>query len=176
MPASSHPPAADPVRSEAAGSAGPVRPAPAGLRATVARLAVIVGITALVLVAVVAKDALGDPGPGAAGANGELPAITLERAVAANEPTLAFFHSLTCDSCVEMTAVVEEVYPEFEGSVTLVDVDVYDERNADLLRQARIVAIPTVVLIDRAGSGEPFIGVMNAGQLRERLRALVGEG
>jgi hypothetical protein len=49
----------------------------------------------------------------------EAPEVTLDRALAANRPTLAFFHSLTCDSCIEMTAIVQQVYPEFQGTITL---------------------------------------------------------
>jgi hypothetical protein len=64
----------------------------------------------------------------------ELPEVQLMRALDAGTPALAFFHSSICDSCKEMTAIVAEVYPEFAGSVALVDVDVYDERNKALLR------------------------------------------
>ena len=75
----------------------------------------------------------------------ELPEVQLMRALSAGTPTLAFFHSLTCDSCKEMTAIVAEVYPDYADAVALVDVDVYDERNAALLSSAGIRAIPTVI-------------------------------
>lgn len=106
----------------------------------------------------------------------ESPEVTFDRALAANQPTLAFFHSLTCDSCVEMTAIVKQVYPEFEGEIALVDVDVYDERNEGLLGRARITGIPTVVLIDRTGAGTWLVGVTEAEQLRAHLLALAGRG
>ncbi|MFO7631595.1 MAG: thioredoxin family protein, partial [Caldilinea sp.] len=85
---------------------------------------------------------------------------------------LAFFHSNTCDSCKEMMAVVEEVYPEFAGSVGLVDVDAYDARNAGLLRSIGIRAIPTVVFFDRTGAGKMQIGGMPAADLRQVLSEL----
>jgi thioredoxin-like negative regulator of GroEL len=104
----------------------------------------------------------------------ESPEVILDRALAAKQPTLAFFHSLTCDSCIEMTAIVEQVYPEFKGTITLVDVNVYDERNQSLLQRARIRAIPTLVFIDHTGQGQMFMGVMEAAQLRQTLQALAG--
>ena len=106
----------------------------------------------------------------------EAPEAALDRALAAGQPTLAFFHSLTCESCVEMTAIVKQVYPEFQGSITLVDVDVYDPRNENLLGRARIPGIPTVVLFDRAGKGKWLVGVTAADQLREQLVALAAGG
>ena len=104
----------------------------------------------------------------------ESPEVILDRALAAKQPTLAFFHSLTCASCVEMTAIVEQVYPEFKGAITLVDVNVYDDRNQALLQRAGIRAIPTLVLIDHTGQGQVFMGVMEAAQLRQNLQALAG--
>ena len=43
----------------------------------------------------------------------ELPEVQLDRLVAGGQPTLAFFHSNTCYQCVEMTGIVERVYPEY---------------------------------------------------------------
>lgn len=102
----------------------------------------------------------------------ELPEVQLMRALEKGRPTLAFFHSQTCDSCKEMTAIVQEVYPAFAGSVALVDVDVYDERNAGLLRSIGIRAIPTVVFFDHTGAGKMQIGVMPADDLRQVLSEL----
>jgi thiol-disulfide isomerase/thioredoxin len=102
----------------------------------------------------------------------DLPEVQLMRALENGRPTLAFFHSLTCDSCKEMTAIVQEVYPAFASSVALVDVDVYDARNAGLLRSIGIRAIPTVVFFDRTGAGKMQIGVMPAADLRQVLSEL----
>ena len=104
----------------------------------------------------------------------ELPAAQLDRLLAAKQPTLAFFHSNNCKQCLTMMEVVEQVYPEFAGSVALVDVNVYDSRNAGLLQQARIQAIPTQIFIDRMGQGRVVLGAMDPDQLRRELQALVG--
>ena len=94
------------------------------------------------------------------------------RALSAGTPTLAFFHSLTCDSCKEMTAIVAEVYPDYADAVALVDVDVYDERNAALLRSAGIRAIPTVIFFDHNGASKVHMGVVPADDLRQILAAM----
>ena len=140
------------------------------------QIVILVGVAVLVVILVTAKgQPSGSVSPqGPLAAVPEAPEAALDRAVAANQPTLAFFHSLTCDPCIEMTAIVEAVYPEFKGEITLVDVNVYDDRNAALLQRARIITIPTLVLIDRNGEGEWFPGVMDGPQLRQRLQALAG--
>jgi thiol-disulfide isomerase/thioredoxin len=140
-----------------------------------AQVAIVIGVALLILVAVIAKDELvgsaSTPGPAGAA---EAPQVTLDRALAANRPTLAFYHSLTCASCVEMMAIVEQVHAEFVDTIALVDVNVYEDRNQALVERSRILAIPTVVLIDRTGKEESFLGVIEADQLRRELRALVG--
>jgi thiol-disulfide isomerase/thioredoxin len=141
-----------------------------------AQLAILAGVAVLVIVLLAAKGQPTGPGtpPGPVG-GADAREVTLDRALAANQPTLAFFHSQTCDSCIEMTAIVQEVYPEFKGSVTLVDVDVYDPRNDALLGRVRVPGIPTVVLFDRSGEATWLVGVTAADQLRARLLALAAE-
>ena len=141
------------------------------------QILVLAALAVMVMVLLAAKAQPSGPDPRLGPVGGVVaPEVALDRALAANQPTLAFFHSQTCDSCIEMTAIVHEVYPEFQGSVTLVDVDVYDQRNQALLGRARIPGIPTVVLFDRSGEATWLVGVTAADQLRARLLALAAEG
>ena len=103
----------------------------------------------------------------------ELPEAQLERLLTAGQPTLAFFHSNNCVQCIKMMGVVEQVYPEFADAVALVDVNVYDQRNASLLQRARIRAIPTQIFFDQTGEGMMVMGAMDPGQFREQMQALV---
>jgi len=103
-----------------------------------------------------------------------LPETQLAQLLAAKQPTLAFFHSDSCQQCIEMTQIVQQVHPEFASSVALVDVNVYDERNARLLQWARIRVIPTLVFFNREGQGQVTTGVMQPAQLRQKLQALGG--
>lgn len=97
-----------------------------------------------------------------------------DRYIKEGRPTLAFFHSTNCHSCIVMMDIVAQVYPEFKDSVALVDVDVYDSQNENLLRRAGINSIPTLVFIDRKGQRKVSIGVIDAAQLRRQLQILDG--
>lgn len=92
------------------------------------------------------------------------------------KPTFVFFHSNNCQSCIDMIAIVDQVYPEFEDTIALVDVNVYDSANQNLLRRANIYSIPTQVFIDRAGQGKVAMGVMSPEDLRTQLLALTEGG
>ena len=73
-----------------------------------------------------------------------------------------------------MMQVVDEVYPEFGGSVALVDVNVYDETNRNLLQRAQIRSIPTQIFFDQTGQGQVIVGAMTLDQFREQMQTLTG--
>jgi len=135
------------------------------------RILIVAGVLALAAAVLLLKGGSKDSAAGNANA-GELPAAQLQAALSEGRPTLAFFHSTTCDQCIEMTGIVAEVYPEFGDSIALVDINVYDERNAALLQQMRIQYIPTLIFYDRTGKGRIAVGVMGAAELRLALAAL----
>jgi thiol:disulfide interchange protein len=96
----------------------------------------------------------------------------LDQFLVAGEPVFAFFHSNNCHSCMVMMDTVDEVYPEFQDMVRIVDVNVYDPVNQNLLKRAQIYSIPTQVFIDRTGQGKVTIGVMPPDQLKKELQVL----
>lgn len=98
--------------------------------------------------------------------------VQFDRYLQQKKPMLAFFHSTDCHSCVEMMNLVAEVYPPYEDSVALVDVNVYDSANQNLLRRARILSIPTQIFIDEDGTGKVIIGVMSREQFEQELQRL----
>jgi len=102
----------------------------------------------------------------------ESPQAQLDRALSENRPTLAFFHSTNCHQCLVMMEVVAQVYPEFDDSITLVDINVYDESNQALLQRVRLQYIPTLIFYDKTGQGQVSVGVIEAEQLRQTLVAL----
>jgi thiol:disulfide interchange protein len=104
-----------------------------------------------------------------------LPEDQLDHFLASGRPILAFFHSDTCVQCVQMTKIVGQVYPEFSDHIALVDVNVYDQRNQNLLRRARIQVIPTIIFIGRDQQGKGYSGVMPADALRSELQTLAQE-
>jgi thiol:disulfide interchange protein len=104
-----------------------------------------------------------------------LPAAQLERALSAGKSALVFFHSNNCEQCIIMIETVDQVYPEFVGSVDLVDVNVYDPKNEPLLKKVGLQYIPMLVFYDHAGQTQKHIGVMEPDSLRQHLEDLAGE-
>ena len=102
----------------------------------------------------------------------ESPQAQIDRALQTGQPTLAFFHSNNCHQCIVMMETVGQVYPEFSTSVTLVDVNVYDENNQALLQRVRLQYIPTLIFYDKTGQGQVSVGVIEAEQLRQTLATL----
>ena len=98
------------------------------------------------------------------------PADQLNMALAGRQPVLVFMHSNTCQSCIDMTGVVQQVYPEFAGQIALVDVDVYDDANGPLMQKLGLRYIPTVVVFDRNGKSVQNVGAMKADAFRTFLR------
>ncbi len=101
------------------------------------------------------------------------PEQQFEAAASAHKPTLALFHSLTCESCKVMVATLEEVRPDYAGKVEFVDVNVYETANTNLCRSARIQYIPTTVLVNAKGEASSRVGAMEPDQLRALLNQLL---
>jgi thioredoxin-like negative regulator of GroEL len=116
------------------------------------------------------------PQPAPLASNSDMLAeVQLDLALDARQPVLAFFHSNNCQQCLIMVDTVAQIYPQFQDSVTLVDIDVYDEQNSALLQRVRLQYIPTLIFFDRNGQAEPYIGVMEASQLSSKLASLSEE-
>ncbi|HSJ54403.1 MAG TPA: thioredoxin family protein [Anaerolineae bacterium] len=159
-------------------------------RRWIIQLAIVAGVVLLAAIILVLKNPAADPPPvalstphvkageegqGAIATPDEPPEKQLERLLAAGQPTLAFFHSNNCVQCIKMMEVVADVYPEFEGSVALLDVDVYDPQNRVLLLQEGIHSIPTQIFYNAAGEGKLTVGAMPAQVFRTYMRAAAGE-
>ncbi len=134
------------------------------------RTLVLVGLFLAVVVLLLLKSRFASPA--VAPTLDQAPAVQLAQLRATGQPTLAFFHSTTCESCVFMSETIAAVWPAFRDQVGLVDVNVYDQQNAELLQAERIRVIPTMIFIDRAGQRQVEIGPMQPEVLRQRLQAL----
>jgi thiol:disulfide interchange protein len=100
--------------------------------------------------------------------------VELDQALSEGRPTFVFLHSLECIPCKEMMGVVADVYPEFQDSVVLIDVDIYDKNNANILRRENLQYIPTLVFYDSNGQRQIMIGAMSPDQFRATLQTLAG--
>lgn len=131
---------------------------------------IIVGILLLIGVIFLVKN---QPSQTSATAN-ESPEAKLDRLMEEGKPVFVFFHSTNCQSCIDMMNIVDQVYPEYQSDVALVDVNVYDPQNQNLLRRAGINTIPTQVFIRRNGDGKVTLGLMEPNLLRQQLNELKG--
>ena len=98
------------------------------------------------------------------------PTDQLNQALAGGKPALVFMHSTTCQSCKDMMKVVDQVYPEFAGQVTMVDVDVNDNANGPLMQKLGLRYIPTIVVYNREGKASQNVGAMKTDAFRTFLR------
>lgn len=96
----------------------------------------------------------------------------LDQALKDDRPAFVFLHSLECIPCKEMMDTVADIYPEFQNSVVLVDVDVYDRNNTGILRREQVKSIPTLVFYSTEGNRQVFIGAMPSDQFRDTLTRL----
>ena len=94
----------------------------------------------------------------------------LSRGANEKRPALVFMHSTTCQSCIDMMKVVDQVYPEFKDQLVLVDVDIYDEANGPLMDSLGLRYIPTVVVFNSKGKASQNVGAMKADAFRTFLR------
>ena len=98
----------------------------------------------------------------------------LDQALSDGRPIFVFLHSLECIPCKEMMVTVADVYPSFQDSVVLIDVDIYDPSNENIVRREYLQSIPTLVFYDANGQRQIFIGAMPSDQFRSTLQALTG--
>ena len=99
----------------------------------------------------------------------------LDQLILAKEPTFVFFHSNNCQLCLQMIDIVNEVYPEYQDQISLVDINVYDDLNKNLLARANIHSIPTQIFFNEKGEAYQSIGLMSADQLREAFDKIAGQ-
>ena len=88
-------------------------------------------------------------------------------------PALFLFHSTNCKPCIAMTALVEQIRPDYEGRVVFVDVITNDAANAAVVRRAGIQSIPTTFFISSSGEGRGYIGLMKEEDVRAELDKLI---
>ena len=99
-----------------------------------------------------------------------------DAALKTGKPIYLLFHSLTCDPCVEISAVVDDVLPQYEGRVVFVNAISDDPSAKQLAAQFRFQYIPTSFFITPDGKvADSFTGSMSAVDLKARLDQLVDQ-
>lgn len=134
------------------------------------RLLLLIGIVLIVAVMLIQKN---QPLAVEKNLTDQTAEVRFDQYLESGQPVFLFFHSNNCQSCIEMIAIVDVVYPEFADTIALVDVDVYDKANQNLLQRAKVYSIPTQIFIDSSGQGKVLPGVMSPDDLRSQLNELV---
>ncbi len=132
----------------------------------------IILIALLVLIAVVLSVKFTSPGVFSS-SNGSAQ-TRIDQSLAQGMPVMVFFYSEDCRSCREMEKTIDDVFPQFKKSVTLVEVNVYDEGNNELVERTGVHTTPVELFIDGQGTETLVLDVLSAEDLRAQLQKISG--
>lgn len=152
------------------------------------RVAAIVAVVAVFALLVVAKAMSATPAaPGATAPGRPIPKassgpsqvrgdalVAYETALRKGKPVYVLFHSLTCEPCIEISAVADEVVPGYSDKVTFVNAITDDPSAQKLAARFSFQYIPTSFFLMPDGTvADTFTGVLTAEDMRARLDKLV---
>lgn len=99
-----------------------------------------------------------------------------ETAVKSGKPIHVHFHSLPCDPCVAISAVADDVLPDYAGKVTFVNAISDDPSAQQLSAKFSFQYIPTSFFLKPDGTVvDSFTGEMDEATMRGYLDALLSE-
>ena len=102
--------------------------------------------------------------------------VAYEAALKTGKPIYLLFHSLTCDPCIEVSAVVDKVIPGYEGRVVFVNAISTDEPSQRLADKFRFQYIPQSFFLDSKGNViDSFTGAMDESAMKAYLDRLVAQ-
>ncbi|MDD3893521.1 MAG: thioredoxin family protein [Syntrophomonadaceae bacterium] len=117
-----------------------------------------------------APDSVDQPVPPVTSAAAE----TIEKATDNGESMWLLFRSTTCNPCVEMQKVFDQLEPEYKDKVRFIAIDVNDQANIEILRVWRIQYIPTTFIVDSTGEiTYQNVGVIPTEDLKKELNKVV---
>ncbi len=148
------------------------------------QLFIVLVVVALIAVTLIAKTLVTSPGT-APSEKTAAASITSTRndaladydaSIKAGKPIYILFHSLTCEPCVEISAVADQVIPGYEGRVSFVNAITDSPSGRQLSSRFAFQYIPTSIFIAADGTViDSFTGVLSADEMKSRLDTLVGE-
>lgn len=84
------------------------------------------------------------------------------------------FKSTTCEPCVKMQKIFDQLKPEYEGKVRFIEVDVNDRANINLLQKYKLQYVPTSYILDGQGNiTYQNVGVIPLDELTAELNGVV---
>ena len=97
-----------------------------------------------------------------------------DAALASGKPVYVLFHSLSCQPCVEISAVADQVIPEYEGEVVFVNAITDDPAGSQLAAKFSFQYIPTSFFLAPDGQVlAEYTGAMDGAMMRGYLDELV---
>jgi thioredoxin-like negative regulator of GroEL len=100
-------------------------------------------------------------------------AAAYEAARAGGKPIYVLFHSLTCIPCVEISAVIDRVVPDYEGRVVFVNAITTEAAAQRLAERFPFQYIPTSFFVDSRGElVDSFTGALEEPAMRAYLDRL----
>ena len=99
-----------------------------------------------------------------------------EAALKTGKPVYVLFHSLTCDPCVEISAIADTVVPGYADKVTFVNAITDDPSAQELASRFSFQYIPTSFFLKSDGTiTDSYTGVLTAEEMRARLETLLSK-
>lgn len=99
-----------------------------------------------------------------------------EAAIATGKPVYVLFHSLTCEPCVEISAIVDRAMPSYGDKIVFVNAISDDPSGAELASRFQFQYIPTSFFLKPGGAvADSFTGSMSEDKLRGYLDTLTTE-
>lgn len=83
--------------------------------------------------------------------------------------TLYKFYSKDCQPCKQLSAIMESM--SYHCNVK--NIDVFDDKNTDLIYQCKVRAVPTLVYVDTFGVAHTKTGMMSRENLQNWLDSVV---
>lgn len=74
-------------------------------------------------------------------------------AEASNKPQVIKFTSEMCMDCQTMNQVMKEIFPKYQGKITLIEIPVQDRNsfNEEQIKKYKVTLVPTIILLDSTG-------------------------
>lgn len=74
-------------------------------------------------------------------------------AEASNKPQVIKFTSAMCMDCQTMNQVMKEIFPKYQGKITLIEIPVQDRNsfNEEQIKKYKVTLVPTIILLDSTG-------------------------
>lgn len=144
-------------------------------------LVVIAVFLGLILGKLVTDDGSGTSAPASSATTAETTITSVrndavadyDAALETGQPIYVLFHSMTCQPCVEISAVVDQVMPDYEDRIVFVNAITDDASAQQLAGRFQFQYIPTSFFLSPDGNvSDSFTGAMDETRLRGYLDAL----